>query len=418
MAYLIFNIRALLNVREKNELLKGQSLSHLPSISNAFIVVEDGKIIDFGEEINLSESYKANYNLIDAKQAYVLPTYCDSHTHIVFTATREEEFIDKIKGLSYAEIAAKGGGILNSAAKLAATSEDELYRLASKRLENVIKLGTGAIEIKSGYGLTVEAELKMLRVIKALKNNFSIPIKATFLGAHTYPIAYKQDHEAYIDSIINDMLPKIAEENLADFVDVFCEDGFFNVQEMEAICNAASKYNLTPKLHVNQLNSIGGLQKGVELNALSLDHLETLTTHDINYLHQAYTNGYKGLCTLLPTAAFFLRMNYQPARTLIDANCAIALASDYNPGSSPSGNMNFVNALSCIQMKMLPEEVINASTINGAFAMNVQDKVGSITKGKQANLIFTKPIPSIAYMPYSFGENFIDKVMINGEFLN
>jgi imidazolonepropionase len=418
MASLIFNINTLLNVRENNELLKGQSLSQLPSITNAFIVVEDGKIIDFGEEKNLSESYKANYYLIDAKQAYVLPTYCDSHTHIVFAATREEEFIDKIKGLSYAEIAAKGGGILNSAAKLAATSEDELYNLASKRLENIIKLGTGAIEIKSGYGLTVEAELKMLRVIKALKINFSIPIKATFLGAHTYPTAYKQQHEAYINLIINDMLPKIAEENLADFVDVFCEDGFFNVHEMEAICTAAAKYNLIPKLHVNQLNSIGGLQKGVELNALSLDHLETLTTHDINYLQQAYINGYNGLCTLLPTAAFFLRMQYQPARTLIDAGCAIALASDYNPGSSPSGNMNFVNALSCIQMKMLPEEVINASTINGAFAMNVQDKVGSITKGKQANLIFTKPIPSIAYMPYSFGEKIIDRVMINGEFFN
>ena len=418
MASLITNIDRLVNVRATNELLKGKDLAFLPTIENAFLVVENGKIIDFGEEKDLPDSYKISCNIIDAKGATILPTYCDSHTHVVFAATREEEFIDKIKGLSYAEIAAKGGGILNSANKLALASEEDLYQSAYKRIVQLIKLGTGAIEIKSGYGLTVDAELKMLRVIKALKQDVKIPIKATFLGAHTYPTVFKQNHEGYLNCIIQEMLPKIEAENLADFVDVFCEDGFFNVNEMEAICLAAKKYNLVPKLHVNQLNSIGGLQKGVELKALSLDHLETLTTHDIGFLQQAYQNGYQGVCTLLPTAAFFLRMNYQPARALIDAGCAIALASDYNPGSSPSGNMNFVNALSCIQLKMLPEEVINASTLNGAFAMQLQDKVGSITKGKQANLIFTKPIQSLAYMPYSFGENLIDKVMINGDFFN
>ncbi len=418
MASLIINVDRLVNVRATNELLKGKDLAFLPTIENAFLLVENGKIIDFGEEKDLPESYKIGYNIIDAKGGTILPTYCDSHTHVVFAATREEEFIDKIKGLSYAEIAAKGGGILNSANKLALASEEELYQSAYKRIVQLIKLGTGAIEIKSGYGLTVDAELKMLRVIKALKQDVKIPIKATFLGAHTYPTAFKQNHDGYLNSIIQEMLPKIAAENLADFVDVFCEDGFFNVTEMEAICLAAKKYDIIPKLHVNQLNSIGGLQKGVELNALSLDHLETLTTHDINFLQQAYQNGYQGVCTLLPTAAFFLRMNYQPARALIDAGCAIALASDYNPGSSPSGNMNFVNALSCIQLKMLPEEVINASTLIGAFAMQLQDKVGSITKGKQANLIFTKPIQSLAYMPYSFGENLIDKVMINGDFFS
>jgi len=418
MASLIINVDRLVNVRATNELLKGKDLGFLPTIENAFLLVENGKIIDFGEEKDLPESYKIGYNIIDAKGATILPTYCDSHTHVVFAATREEEFINKIKGLSYAEIAAKGGGILNSANKLALASEEELYQSAYKRIVHLIKLGTGAIEIKSGYGLTVDAELKMLRVIKALKQDVKIPIKATFLGAHTYPTAFKQNHDGYLNSIIQEMLPKIAAENLADFVDVFCEDGFFNVTEMEAICLAAKKYDIIPKLHVNQLNSIGGLQKGVELNALSLDHLETLTTHDIGFLQQAYQNGYQGVCTLLPTAAFFLRMNYQPARALIDAGCAIALASDYNPGSSPSGNMNFVNALSCIQLKMLPEEVINASTLNGAFAMQLQDIVGSITKGKQANLIFTKPIQSLAYMPYSFGENLIDKVMINGDFFS
>jgi imidazolonepropionase len=340
-----------------------------------------------------------------------LPAWCDSHTHLVFAGSRETEFVDKINGLSYADIAAKGGGILNSAEKLQQASEDELYHAASKRLTELSKLGTGAIEIKSGYGLTVAAELKMLRVIKRLKQQSDVSIKATFLGAHTYPIHFKQNHQGYIDSIIHEMLPVIAAESLADYIDVFCETGFFSPQEMESICLAGKAHGLLPKLHINQLNSIGGIQKAIDLQAVSVDHLEIMTSEDITDLAQSNTIG-----TLLPTAAFFLSMPYQPARTLIDTGCAVALASDY-PGSSPSGNMNFVIALSCIQMKMLPAEAINAATINGAYAMQLQQKVGSITVGKNANLIFTTPIPSIAYLPYSFGTNLIDKVMIKGAFV-
>jgi imidazolonepropionase len=276
-----------------------------------------------------------------------------------------------------------------------------------------MKLGTGAIEIKSGYGLTVEGELKMLRVIKRLKKTSPIPIKSTFLGAHTYPLEFKEDHSGYIDLIINEMLPVIAEEKLADYIDVFCENGFFSPDETETICKAGISYGLKPKIHANQLNLSGGVEKGVKLNAISVDHLETMSDSAINTLANSNTIG-----TLLPTAAFFLRMPFQPARQLIEAGCAIALASDYNPGSSPSGNMNFVVAMSCIGMKMLPEEAINAATINGAYAIELQNEVGSITTGKKANLIFTKPIPSQAYLPYSFGSNLIDKVMINGEFIS
>jgi imidazolonepropionase len=279
-------------------------------------------------------------------------------------------------------------------------------------LEEVSRLGTGAIEIKSGYGLTVEGELKMLRVIKRLKAKSSLQIKSTFLGAHTFPLEYKENHQGYIDLMINEMLPVIAKEKLADYIDVFCETGFFSPEEMETICKAGMSYGLKPKLHINQLNSIGGIESAIKLNAASVDHLETMTDNDVELLSSSNVIG-----TLLPTAAFFLRMQYQPARKLIDNNCAIALASDYNPGSSPSGNMNFVVALSCIQMKMLPEEAINAATINGAYAMELQNEVGSITIGKKANLIFTKPIASLAYLPYFFGNNLIDRVMIKGEFV-
>jgi imidazolonepropionase len=286
-------------------------------------------------------------------------------------------------------------------------------RKAWGRLEELIRLGTGAIEIKSGYGLSVEAELKMLRVIQMLKETSPIPIKATFLGAHTYPLAYKNNHRGYIDLIIYEMMPVIADEGLADYIDVFCETGFFSVDEMEQICKAGLQYGLQPKLHVNQLHSIGGLQKAIKLNAVSVDHLETMTDDDIQQLAKSSTIG-----TLLPTAAFFLRMPFQPARQLIDAGAAISLASDFNPGSSPSGNMNLVLAMSCIGMKMLPEEAINAATNNAAFAMGLQDEMGSITVGKKANLIFTRSIPSLAYLPYSFGSNLIDKVMIDGEFFS
>ena len=410
---LVKHIKQLVNVREQNELLCGAALAQLPVVEDAFLLIEDGIIADYGTMYELELKVpQLPKNIIDADGQFVLPTWCDSHTHLVFAKTREEEFIDKIKGMSYAEIAAKGGGILNSANKLNQASEDELFNSAWQRLQEVSKLGTGAVEIKSGYGLTKEGELKMLRVIKKLKEKSNLSIKSTFLGAHTYPLAYKENHQGYIDLIINEMLPVIAAEKLADYIDVFCETGFFSPEEMETICKAGISYGLKPKLHINQLNSIGGIKSAIKLNALSVDHLETMTDADVKLL-----NGSTVIGTLLPTAAFFLRMNYQPARTLIDSNCAIALATDYNPGSSPSGNMNFVIALSCIQMKMLPEEAINAATINGAYAMELEKELGSITIGKKANLIFTKPIPSLAYLPYSFGNNLIDKVMINGVFV-
>lgn len=413
MSKLIINIQQLVGAREENQLLRGKALAELPAIENAFILIEDGIIADYGNMYELELKVpQLPKHIIKADGQFVLPAWCDSHTHLVFAGSRENEFVDKIKGLSYAEIAAKGGGILNSAKKLNDATEDELFNSAWKRLNEVARLGTGAIEIKSGYGLTVDAELKMLRVIKKLKEKSNLLIKSTFLGAHTYPVQYKENHQAYIDSIINDMLPVIAAEKLADYIDVFCETGFFSAEEMETICKAGISYGLKPKLHINQLNSIGGIQKAIELNALSVDHLETMTDKDVADLAASNTIG-----TLLPTAAFFLRMPYQPARQLIDNNCAIALASDYNPGSSPSGNMNFVVALSCIQMKMLPEEAINAATINGAYAMEVEQEAGSIMIGKKASLIFTKPIPSLTYLPYCFGDNLIDKVMAGGEFV-
>ncbi len=412
MTTLITNIKLLVNTRESNVLLRGKALAELPCIEDAYLLIEDGIMAAYGEMNALPAVDRRPSTEIDAKGATVLPAWCDSHTHLVFAASREEEFVYKLKGMSYAEIAAKGGGILNSAAKINAMSETELFNISRQRLQEVIKLGTGAIEIKSGYGLSVEGELKMLRVIQRLKQESPIPIKATFLGAHTYPLQFKNDHQGYIDMIIDEMLPVIATEKLADYIDVFCEEGFFSAKETEVICNAGMKYGLKPKIHANQLNLSNGVQTGVKLNAVSVDHLETMNEDAIQTLASSDTIG-----TLLPTAAFFLRMSYQPARRLIESGCAIALATDYNPGSSPSGNMNFVVALSCIQMKMLPEEAINAATINGAYAMELQDEVGSISIGKKANLIFTKPISSLAYLPYSFGSNLIDKVMINGEFV-
>ena len=407
---IITNIKNLVNVRSENHLLRGKELAKLPSIENAFLVIEDGIIAELGSMTDF-DNWSTGVEEIDATGQFILPCWCDSHTHLVFAASREEEFVDKINGLSYAEIAARGGGILNSAKKIAKASEGELLKLARGRLKEIIQSGTGAVEIKSGYGLSVEGELKMLRVIKKLKETSPIPIKATFLGAHTFPIDYKENHQGYIDLIINEMLPVIAEENLADYIDVFCEDGFFSAAETEVICKAGISYGLKPKIHANQLNLSGGTQVGVKLGAVSVDHLETMDDAAINMLAASKTIG-----TLLPTAAFFLRMPFQPARKLIDSGCAIALASDFNPGSSPSGNMNLVLAMSCIQMKMLPEEAINAATINGAFAMELENEAGSITVGKKANLIFTKPISSVAFLPYAFGSNSIDKVMINGEF--
>ena len=411
-ATIITNIKCLVNTRTENQLLRGKQLAELPCIENAYLVIENGIIAEYGEMDKLGWTDNNNDNVIDAAGQFILPTWCDSHTHLVFAASREEEFIDKIKGMSYAEIAAKGGGILNSAKKIAEASELDLLRSAWARLQEIILLGTGAVEIKSGYGLSVESELKMLRVIQKLKETSPIPIKATFLGAHTYPLEYKDNHQGYIGLIINEMLPVIANEKLADYIDVFCETSFFSPEETETICRAGMSYGLKPKIHANQLNLSGGTQVGVKLGAVSVDHLETMDDDAIQILADSNTIG-----TLLPTAAFFLRMPFQPARKLIDADCAIALATDFNPGSSPSGNMNLVVAMSCIQMKMLPEEAINAATINGAYAMELQDELGSITVGKKANLIFTKPIPSLAYLPYFFGSNLIDKVMIAGEWI-
>jgi imidazolonepropionase len=422
MTTLITNISSLINTRTENKLLRGHELADLPCIDNAYVIIEDGIIADYGKMDDLIHTTWSFTESYDAAGRFVLPAWCDSHTHLVFTGSREEEFVNKLKGLSYAEIAAKGGGILNSAKKINDISEEDLFIESWKRLEEISKLGTGAVEIKSGYGLSVEGELKMLRVIKKLKKKSSLSIKSTFLGAHTFPLEFKENHQGYIDLIINEMLPVIADEELADFIDVFCEDGFFSPAETETICRAGMTHGLKAKLHVNQLNSIGGIETGIKINAVSLDHLETLTPHDIELLSGKTmgTEGetWNGLCTLLPSAAFFLRMPFQPARQLIDSGCAIALASDYNPGSSPSGNMNFVLALSCIQMKMLPQEAINAATLNGAYAMQLQDEVGSITVGKKANFIFTKSIPSLAYLPYSFGTNLIDNVMIGGEWLS
>ncbi len=409
---LITNIKYLVNVREESKLLRGNYLAELPILENAFLKIKNNLIEDYGLMGELKET-DFNDEIYDAKQTAVLPSWCDSHTHLVFAASRENEFIDKIKGLSYAEIAAKGGGILNSAKKINETSEEVLLEQAQARLNELIQLGTGAIEIKSGYGLSVESELKMLRVIQQLKKQNKILVKATFLGAHAFPLEYKENRRGYIDLVVQKMLPQIAKENLADYIDVFCEEGFFTQQETEQICKAGIEYGLKSKIHANQLNISGGVQAGINTNAISVDHLETIDEEEIELL----SKNNSPIATLLPTAAFFLRMQYPPARKLIQNDAAIALASDFNPGSSPSGNMNFVVSLACIQMKMLPEEAINAATINGSFAMEVQHQVGSITKGKLANLIFTRQIPSISYLPYSFGNNIIDKVMINGTFI-
>lgn len=409
---LITNIKYLFNVREATHLLRGHALAELPTVENAFLKIKDGLIEDYGSMHTLEEE-DFKQEIYDAKQSSILPCWCDSHTHLVFAATRENEFIDKIKGMSYAEIAAKGGGILNSAKKINETPAEALYLDAQARLAELIQLGTGAIEIKSGYGLSVEGELKMLRVIKKLKEQNIIPIKATFLGAHAIPNAYKNNRSAYIDIIIHEMLPKIAAENLADYIDVFCEDGFFTPKETIQICKAGKQYGLQAKIHANQLNISGGVQAGISVNAISVDHLETIGEEDIALLAKETAP----IATLLPSCSFFLNMHYAPARTLIENNAAIALASDYNPGSSPSGNMNFVVSLACTQMKMLPEEAINAATINGAFALEVEHLVGSITRGKKANLIITKNIPSLAFLPYQFGTNNINTVVINGNIL-
>ena len=396
MTTVITNIGRLAGVHHPAAPLRGKALASVPVLENEWLCIEDGHIAGYGSMTD--NTIPKAHQSFDAAGRMILPSWIDSHTHLVFAATREGEFVDKIKGLSYADIAAKGGGILNSARKLQGMSEDELFRLAWVRLQEVQHLGTGAIEIKSGYGLTLDAELKMLRVIRKLRNKSSIPIKATFLGAHSFPPEYRDDHEGYIRLLIDEMLPRVAAEGLADYIDVFCEEGFFSPEETERICRAGMALGLKPKIHANQLNLSGGVQVGVKLGAISVDHLETMDDAAIQTLAASNTIG-----TMLPSAAFFLRMPYQPARALIDQNCAVALATDYNPGSSPSGNMNLVVSIACIAMKMLPEEAINAATINGAFAMELQDQLGSITIGKKAKLNIADFGAGLAYLPYSFG---------------
>lgn len=412
MKSIFINIKELLQVREPSvRKVAGSEMALLPTIKNAFLVIEEGEIVDFGAMANCPDT--KDLNVLDVTGKFILPTWCDSHTHIVYAGTREQEFVDRINGLSYEEIANKGGGILNSAKLLNETSEDELYKQSKNRLEEVMRLGTGSVEIKSGYGLTVDGELKMLRVIKQLASEYNLPIKATFLGAHAFPTQYKENHQAYIDLIIEEMLPKISQEKLADFIDVFCETGYFSVSETEQIMRAGIAHGLTPKIHVNQFTAIGGIQSCVDLGALTVDHLEIVTPEDIEAL-----KGSETMPVALPSCSYFLSIPYTPARKLIDAGLPIALASDFNPGSTPSGNMNFVVATACIKMKMTPEEAINAATLNGAYAMGIANSHGSITKGKNASFILTKELPSYYQIPYLFGSNCIESVYINGELIS
>jgi len=407
MNVLFKNIKELIQVRETSiDFLSGKEMSILPTIKDAFLLVENGFIADFGLMENCP---KLAIKIIDATGRMILPSWCDSHTHIVYAGNREDEFVARINGLSYKEIADKGGGILNSAKRLQTTSEEDLYQQSKIRLEEVIQLGTGAVEIKSGYGLTKEAELKMLRVIKKLKENYPIEIKATFLGAHAVPAEYKDNKSGYIQMLIDDILPSIQKEKLADFIDIFCETGYFSVEDTRLILAAGKKHGLVGKIHVNQFTAIGGIQAGIENNVLSVDHLEEMRAEDIDAL-----KGTKTMPVALPSCSYFLSIPYTPARKMIDAGLPLALATDYNPGSTPSGNMNFVVATACIKMKMTPEEAINAVTVNGAYAMNLQDKVGTITKGKLANLILTKEINSYHFIPYSFGNHCIEKVFLKG----
>lgn len=411
MQKLFINIKELLQVRTSPiDKVSGAAMADLPKIDNAFLLIKNDSIENFGP---MSECPNLeNIEIIDAKGKVILPTWVDSHTHIVYAGNRIQEFVDRINGLSYEEIANRGGGILNSAKKLNETPEEEIYEQSKLRLEEVMHQGTGAVEIKSGYGLTIEGELKMLRVIKRLKENYRLPIKATFLGAHAFPIEYKENHSGYIDLIINEMLPKIAAENLADYIDAFLETGYFSVEETVKIMNAGKKYGLIPKIHVNQFTAIEGIKACVEAGALSVDHLEIVTDEDIEVLKNSNT-----MPVALPSCSYFISIPYTPARKMMQAGLPIALATDFNPGTTPSGNMNFVVATACIKMKMTPEEAINAATINGAYAMGISKTHGSITKGKKANIIITKPLTSYYQIPYEFGNNLIEKVMIDGEFI-
>lgn len=408
MNVLFINIKSLLQVRGQGvKFLSGAEMNELPVIKDAYLLIEEGEIRAFGKMEGCPGDYDGE--LIDASGKMILPAWCDSHTHLVYAGNREGEFVDRINGLTYEEIAQRGGGIVNSAALLAKTSEEELYQQSVARLRQVVHMGTGAIEIKSGYGLTTEGELKMLRVVKRLKEESKIPIKATFLGAHALPANYKNDKAGYLKILIDEMIPKVSKQRLAEYIDVFCEKGYFDVDDTAMILEAGVKHGLIPKIHVNQFNAIGGVQVGVDYKARSVDHLEEMRQEDIDALIGSGT-----MPVALPGCSHFLSIPYTPAREMIDAGLPLALASDYNPGSAPSGNMNFVVSTACVKMKMTPEEAINAATINGAYAMGLEDEVGSITIGKRANLILTTAIPSYGFLPYSFGKNHIDRVFING----
>ena len=405
MSILIQNIKGLVQTRGHHiSSVKGQDMKTLPVIDNAFLLIEDGKVKSFGP---MSESPDRADEVIDASGRYVLPAWCDPHTHIVYAGSRESEFVDKINGLSYEEIAKRGGGIVNSAKRLNETDANELYDSAWQRIDEMRSFGTGAVEIKSGYGLSYEGELKMLRVIKKVKETSPITIRATFLGAHAYPPAFREDHEGYIHLLIHKLLPQIADEGLADYIDGFCDRGFFSADETSRILEAGARYGLRPKIHANELDFSRGIETGVNHNALSVDHLEFTGEEQIQALLGSDT-----MPTLLPSTAFFLGLHYAPARKMIDAGLPIALATDYNPGSSPSGNMQFILSLACIKMKMLPEEAINAATINAAYAMGLEETHGSIKLGNKANVIITKPIPSLTFIPYSFANNLVERLII------
>lgn len=408
MGLLFTNIKELVQVRESHlSFVSGKEMKTLPTIKNAYLYIENGKISDFGKMECCSVLHADQ--VIDAEGKMIFPSWCDSHTHIVYAGNREGEFVDRINGLSYEEIASRGGGILNSAKKLNETSEESLYQQSKVRLEEIIALGTGAVEIKSGYGLTFDGEMKMLRVIKRLKENYPIEIKATFLGAHAVPENYKGNRQGYLQMLVDELIPAIAQQNLADYIDIFCETGYFSVSDTEFILGAGKFFGMIPKIHVNQFTAIGGIQAGLKYNALSVDHLEEMREEDIECLKNTTT-----MPVALPGCSYFLSIPFTPARKMIDAGLPLALATDYNPGSTPSGNMNFVLATACIKMKMTPEEAINAATINGAYAMGLEEELGSITIGKTANLMLTKPISSYAFIPYSFANSQIEKVFLKG----
>jgi imidazolonepropionase len=412
MSLIIYNIGKLVQVRDEAvAFVAGEDMSHLPVIENAWLLIEDDMIAGYG---SMSEvpSFIDAINSIDARGGYVFPSFCDPHTHLVYAGSREKEYTDKIRGLSYEEIARRGGGILNSAILLHETSEEELFRQSMVRVREIISFGTGAVEIKSGYGLTTDDELKMLRVIRRIKHESPLTVRATFLGAHAMPLQYRDNRKGYIDLIVNEMIPAVAAERLADYIDVFCDKGFFTVDETERLLEAGRQHGLRPKMHANELDYSGGIQTGVKFGALSVDHLEFTGEEEIASLLGSGT-----MPTLLPGAAFFLGMTDPPARRMIDAGLPVALASDYNPGSSPSGNMKLVMSLGCIRLKMQPEEVINAVTINAAYAMGIHDTHGTISTGKKANLFITKSIPSYEFMPYAYGSDLINKVILSGEMI-